>query len=147
MRNKIVLDSCVFNKIFLEEPERDKAIALINHLTKQSYQIIAPSLFLYEVLAVAKVNNIDNKQIYPIILKLQNLGLQLFELNQESIEIALNICDEGHIKSGFPSFYDSSYHALAIIHDCHFITADKRHFSKTQQLEHIVLLSDWESIL
>ncbi|MEI6705857.1 MAG: hypothetical protein WCK96_01855, partial [Methylococcales bacterium] len=69
MSNKIVLDSCVFNKIFLQEPERDKAIALINHLTKQSYQIIAPSLFLYEVLAVAKVNNIDNKQIYPIILK------------------------------------------------------------------------------
>jgi hypothetical protein len=63
------------------------------------------------------------------------------------IEKTLEICESGHDKSGFPSFYDASYHALAINNDCYFITADKRHFNITQQLGHIVLLSDWETIL
>jgi predicted nucleic acid-binding protein len=147
MDNKIVLDSCVFNKLFLQEPETDKAIALINHLTAKSYQILAPSLFLYEVLAVAKISKVDTQQIYAIIMKLQNLGLQLIELNSAMIERALSICDVGHDKSGFPSFYDASYHALAILNACYFVTADKRHFSKTQDLGNIILLSNWEKFL
>lgn len=147
MDNKIVLDSCVFNKLFLQEPETDTAIALIKHLTAKAYEIFAPSLFLYEVLAVAKVNKVDTQQIYAIIVKLQNLGLQLIELNPVIIEKALTICDVGHDKSGFPSFYDAVYHALAILNNCYFVTADKRHFSKTSQLGNIVLLKDWEIIL
>ncbi|MFZ2724742.1 MAG: PIN domain-containing protein [Methylococcaceae bacterium] len=74
MNNKIVLDSSVFNKLFLQEPETDKAIALINHLTVKAYQILTPSLFLYELLAVAKISKVDTQQIYAIIVKLQNLG-------------------------------------------------------------------------
>ena len=38
MDNKIVLDSCVFNKLFLQEPETDKAIALIDHSKISTYQ-------------------------------------------------------------------------------------------------------------
>jgi len=115
MDNKIVLDSCVFNKLFLQEPETDTAIALINHLTAKPYEIFAPNLFLYEVLAIAKVNKVDTQQIYAIIVKLQNLGLQLIELNPVIIEKSLTICDVGHDKSGFPSFYDAVYHALVIL--------------------------------
>ncbi|MEY4768059.1 MAG: hypothetical protein RL637_698 [Pseudomonadota bacterium] len=138
MENKVVLDSCVFNKLFLQEPETDKTIALINHLTAQAYKIFAPNLFLYEVLAVAKVSKVDTQQIYAIIVKLQNLGLQLIELNSPIIEKALAICDMGHDKSGFPSFYDAVYHALAILNNCYFVTADTRHFSKTSQLGNII---------
>ena len=147
MDNKIVLDSCVFNKLFLQEPETDTAIALINHLTAKPYEIFAPNLFLYEVLAIAKVNKVDTQQIYAIIVKLQNLGLQLIELNPVIIEKSLTICDVGHDKSGFPSFYDAVYHALAILNNCYFVTADKKHFFKTSQLGNIVLLKDWENIL
>jgi len=139
MDNKIVLDSCVFNKLFLQEPETDTAIALINHLTAKPYEIFAPNLFLYEVLAIAKVNKVDTQQIYAIIVKLQNLGLQLIELNPVIIEKSLTICDVGHDKSGFPSFYDAVYHTLAILNNCYFF--------KTSQLGNIVLLKDWENIL
>ncbi len=147
MKNKIVLDSCVFNKLFLDEPDREHAINLIDTLTKQKYKTIVPSLFLYEVLAVEKINSIPAEQIYDIIVKCQDLGFQLIELEKPSIEKSLQICEVGHEKSGFPSFYDACYHALAILNDGYFITADKRHFNKTQQLGHIVLLRDWESIL
>ncbi|POZ52200.1 type II toxin-antitoxin system VapC family toxin [Methylovulum psychrotolerans] len=56
------------------------------------------------------------------------------------------MCETGHPKSGFPSFYDASYHALAIANDCTFITADNRHVSKTAQFGHVVLLKDWQSV-
>lgn len=147
MENKVVLDSCVFNKLFLHESDREQAVHLIDALTKQKYNIIAPGLFLYEVLAVAKISGFSTKQVYELIIKIQALSLQFFDLDKQCIEKALQICDSGHDKSGFPSFYDASYHALAINNDCYFVTADKRHFNKTLQLGNIVLLSDWETVL
>ena len=146
MQNKVVLDSCVFNKLFLEEADRDQAINLISELTKQNYQVIAPSLFLYEVLTIASVSSFPTKQAYELITQYQSVDLELVDLDQTSILKAIEICEIGHQKSGFPSFYDASYHALAILNDCLFITADSRHFSKTTQLGHIVLLKDWQTV-
>ena len=51
----------------------------------------------------------------------------------------------GHPKSGFPSLYNSCYHALAIERDMTFITADKRHKTKTKVFGHILLLNEWKS--
>lgn len=42
--------------------------------------------------------------------------------------------------------YDSIYHALAIETKGVFITADRRHFVKTECFSHICLLSDWKGI-
>ena len=55
------------------------------------------------------------------------------------------IVSDGQKNSGFPSLYDSVYHALAINNNCHFVTADKRHEAKTKQFGHIVLLDQWEN--
>ena len=54
----------------------------------------------------------------------------------------LSICNHGNAKSGFPTFYDASYHALAILNNCNFITADRRHYQKTKALGHVRLLAD-----
>ncbi len=37
-------------------------------------------------------------------------------------------------------------HALAILNNCIFVTADNRHISKTAQFGHVVLLKDWQSV-
>jgi len=147
MFKKIVLDSCVFCKLFLQEPDRQQAINLMKMLIEQSYEIIEPSLFLYEVLAVAKMSHFPALTMYELILELQKNQLQLVELERSDVEKTLEICEMGHAKSGFPSFYDASYHALAIHHVCYFVTADQRHFSKTWQLGHVILLNDWEKHL
>jgi predicted nucleic acid-binding protein len=42
--------------------------------------------------------------------------------------------------------YDSIYHALAIVEDGVFVTADNRHFEKVKNFGHIALLKDWETI-
>ncbi len=79
-------------------------------------------------------------------MQYQLANFELIEMDYDSIEKAIEICEAGHKKSGFPSFYDSSYHALAILNDCQFITADKRHISQTQKVGHTILLSDWKNI-
>jgi len=42
MANKVVLDSCVFNKLFLQEPDSQQAVDLISELTLQDYRVIVP---------------------------------------------------------------------------------------------------------
>jgi len=147
VKNKIVLDSCVFSKLFLKEHDSHQANALINALIKNKTQILVPSLFKYEVLATATVANYSVEDIYKLIIGFQKSILQTIELDDISLKLIDDICKAGHEKSGFPSFYDASYHALSIQYNCYFVTADKRHFTKTQQLGHILLLSDWEKIL
>ncbi len=146
MNDKIVLDSCVFSKQFLEESDSYQANALIDRLIENKVHIFVPSLFIYEVLATVNIGNYPVNEAYDLITDFQKTQLHIIELDAPYIEKTLAICETGHIKSGFPSFYDACYHALAIIHDCHFITADKRHFHKTQHLGHIVLLSDWHTV-
>jgi predicted nucleic acid-binding protein len=146
MQNKVVIDSCVFNKLFLQEPDREQAIELINEVTKRKYQVLVPSLFLYEVLSIASISNFPTEQAFELITQYQKANLEIVELDQSCILKAIEICETGHQKSGFPSFYDASYHALAIVNNCTFITADNRHVSKTLQFGHIVLLKNWAEV-
>lgn len=69
MINKIVLDSSVFCKLFLQENGRQQAIDLMTALTQQNYKVIALSLFLYEVLAVATMSNFPVLTAYERISK------------------------------------------------------------------------------
>lgn len=139
---KIVLDSCVFNKLFLNEFDRDEAIKLIDFLTTNSYKILVPDLFLYEVLAVAGGNNYPIKEAYLIIKSIKNL--HFVNIEENFIDKAIEICESGNQKSGFPSFYDSSYHSIAIENQCLFITSDKKHLAKTLHFGNIVFLENWE---
>jgi predicted nucleic acid-binding protein len=146
MQNKVVLDSCVFNKIFLNEADKQETIDLLTELAKRKYQVLAPSLFLYEVLTIAGISDFSIKKASLLISQYQSANFELIDLNIDSINKAIEICEAGHKKSGFPSFYDASYHALAILNDCHFVTADKKHLAKTSQFGHIILLKDWKTI-
>ena len=144
---KVVLDSCVFCKLFLDEPDHQEAVALITELSIQNYQVLVPSLFLYEVLSIAGVSPFSLSKANALITQYQLANLDILELDQQTIVKAIEICEQGHKKSGFPSFYDASYHALAITHKCQFITADKRHVAKAKGFGYVTLLSDWRSIV
>lgn len=52
--------------------------------------------------------------------------------NQKTWDLTEKISQRGQAKSGFPSMYDSIYHALAIKLDAIFLTADKKHDAKTK---------------
>ena len=56
------------------------------------------------------------------------------------------IFSHGHVKTGYPSMYDSIYHALALVEGGIFASVDKRHFEKVENFGHIALLKDRETI-
>lgn len=145
--SKVVLDSCVFCKLFLDEPDHQEAIGLITELSLQNYQVLVPSLFLYEVLSIAGASPFSLNKAHALVTQYQLANLNILELDQPTISKAIEICEQGHKKSGFPSFYDASYHALAITQECQFITADKRHIAKAKGFGHVTLLSDWRSVV
>lgn len=146
-KNQVVLDSCVFCKLFLQEPDRDQAIALVKALGEGHYAIVVPQLFFYEVMAVAAYAKFDLAKVAALLDAYQKAHLRLVEPNLETLKTAAAMTGSGHPKSGYPSFYDTLYHALALSLNCPFITADKRHYGKTQHLGAITLLKDWESAL
>jgi len=144
--NKVVLDSCVFSKLFLQEPDHQEAVELITELSQRNIKVLVPSLFLYEVLSIAATSPFPVKNVHALITQYQSANLEIVALDEKTILKAIDICAYGHEKSGFPSFYDASYHALAINNECQFITADKRHVAKAKAFGHVLLLSDWNGI-
>jgi predicted nucleic acid-binding protein len=140
---KIVLDSCVFIKMFLDEEDSDLALEFFNKLLEERTKIIVPHLFKYEVFAIAQKNKISLENIAAILENYEKVAIRYEELDSQILPKIISITKEGNIKSGFPSFYDSSYHALAIINECNFITCDKKHYKKTKQLKHIKLLQEF----
>ena len=90
---------------------------------------------------------VDIAKVYALLEKQQKINLKLVEPDFASVQTAKAITDAGHPKSGYPSFYDAVYHALAIGLDCKFITADAKHYEKTKRLRYIVLLADWKKVV
>ncbi|MDD5581323.1 MAG: type II toxin-antitoxin system VapC family toxin [Methylobacter sp.] len=146
-KNQVVLDACVFCKLFLQEPDREQAIALVKALGDGHYSIVVPHLFFYEVMAVAAYAKFDLAKVTGLLDIYQKAHLQLIKPDIETLKTAAAMTGSGHPKSGYPSFYDTLYHALALSLNCPFITADKKHYEKTKHLGAIVLLKEWESIL
>ena len=144
---RIVIDACVFAKIFIKEPDREQAIALLRALADKDITIVVPQLFFYEIMSVAKYGNIDISHVLQILETYKKTNLQLLEPDLNTLKTAVAITDKGHPKSGYPSFYDAIYHAMALSLDCLFITADKRYYEKTRQLGKIAFLENWEKIV
>ena len=147
MPDSVVVDASVFIKLIASESDSDQALTCIEKLIKERYQVLAPDLLRYEVIAKTAL---WCKRDQKVALDLWNdciegLSIRFFEPYDELVKSALNIVASCTLeKAGHPSFYDAIYHAIAIENACDFITADRRHHSKTKHLGHISLLADYE---
>lgn len=79
----------------------------------------------------------DAETVCHFFKELMAFNLSFVPLTGALIDKTLAITKDGHEKSGYPTFNDSMYHAIAITEDALFITADKRHYEKTSQLGNI----------
>ena len=142
---KFVIDSSVFIKLFLpEEEDSKKAFFLMDKIINEQIEVLAPRLFYYEVFGIARKNGIPSEEVWSILQDYEGSLLHYVKEDWETTQKTLSICETGNKKSGFPTFYDASYHALALLHNCDFITADRRHYEKTKKLGHVRLLSEME---
>ena len=139
---KVVVDTSVFMKIFLEEEGREKALLLFGYANKNNTQIFVPNLFITELLSVVRIKNLDFNEVYSLFEIQSDININIVNPTKDILEKALEISKIWNTKSGFPSIYDCIYHSLAIIEDCDFITADKKHYEKTKKIWNIKLLNN-----
>lgn len=146
---KLVLDSSVIVKFFLQETLSDKARALLVAIGEKKYEAHIPSLACYEVLDVLSRHLSTQEEISKHLSSLFSL-IDLGAIRNHSVEqnllnktaeiACLHTHGQGHI-----SFYDATFHALALRIGAKLITADKAHYRKTKNsIGNIVLLDDLE---
>jgi predicted nucleic acid-binding protein len=139
---KVVLDANVFVKLFKAEPDSDQAINLIKQLLENRVSIVEPSVVVNETITTCEVNKENIRPVCEFFQLMIDSSIRLYELDNNLIQSAFDITTQGHEKSGYPTFSDSVYHAIAIQEDALFITADKRHYEKVKQLGNIDLLEN-----
>lgn len=140
-----VVDASVFNKLYLDEPDKDQVKAFFRHCGEHRVETIAPTLLLFETYRTALHFGLPVSVPLSVVEGLGGLGFSLVEPGPEVWEKAYEIASSGHPKSGYPDPEDSLYHALAVIQGGTFITADRRHVAKAKGFGHICVLADWSS--
>jgi len=141
----IVVDSNVFAKLFIDEADSQQAKDFFRYCVSQEVPLLAPSLFTYEILQIATYYRYSIQDALAMVEDYKAFNLTLVELKSEEWELVENMVQTGHQNSGYPSLYDSCYHALAINNDCMFLTADRRHAVKAESFGHLQLLNDWQT--
>ena len=144
--NPIVIDSNILIKLFSNESDSQQAKKFIAACIAKDYELFAPSLLMYEVLAIASKKKAAFLETVNVLEKHTNSILTIVSPDHNTWLKANEMTQYGSSKSGFPSLYDSIYHALAITMHGVFITADKKHYEKTKGIESILILENWESL-
>ncbi len=76
----IVVDASVFNKLFLNEPDKPEAIALFRHALESGQQIVAPSLLLYEALSAALHYGVSFEDVHRLLAVQRSAGCVFWNL-------------------------------------------------------------------
>ena len=133
-------------KLFLDEEDSNKAVAFFIHANDNNDVLLIPALFQSEFLSVVKNQNINFNNAYYLLEEYLATSMTQIDYSRIIMKKALEITENGHSKSGFPSVYDSIYNALAMLNNCDYITADRRHYEKTKGLGNIRLLAEMELV-
>ncbi len=136
----IVADASVILKWVLPvtyESDTDKALQLRNLVAQKHLQIVVPSLMMFEI---GNVLSIKEPQLAERMIK-QIITFDVLERNWTDEWLAKALWLVGKFKV---TFYDASYHALALIEECTYITSDKQYVNKTAAAGSVTYLRDWQ---
>ncbi|MEZ5536016.1 MAG: type II toxin-antitoxin system VapC family toxin [Thiolinea sp.] len=136
-----IVDSSVFNKLYLEEPGSEQARHLFTRAQQREVRLLAPDLLRLEVLNTAQRAGVAVDKIAELIDRLTPL-IEIRPVTDDEYRKAIEIMQQGHDKSGYPSIYDSLFHAMAFCNDGVLVTADRRHLVKTETLGKVTKLAD-----
>ncbi len=94
------------------------------------------------MISTAEYYNLDLEAVVRLYESQTQYNLKIIEANSVHQRQALQIASLGHRKSGYPSIYDTIFHAIAIVDEATMVTADRRYFRKVEKLGHIILLEE-----
>ena len=136
----VVPDASVLLKWVLpsdDEPDADKALLLRTAILDEAVHAILPALWLYEVgNTVARRFPTHASGWLSALIK---FGIE--EVLPSSVWLAKTL----ELTSRYEvSFYDAAYHALALIHNGLFVTADTRYVNRVAESGSVIALRDWQ---
>ena len=136
---KVVPDASVILKWVLpreNEPYSKQAHAISQAFYDNEIDLIVPSLWVYEV---GNVLTIKYPEVARVLLShLANLNIQVVQPSARLIELTTKLVARHSV-----TFYDASYHALAVISDALFVTADEKFLRKVTDDIHCQHIRDW----
>jgi predicted nucleic acid-binding protein len=142
----VVPDACVFTKLLYPEHDSDEARIFFKTCARTNTRLVVPELFKYEIAEVTRYKGGQLAKTLNLFDAHAMAILTVASPDRATWLLAEEIHNQGHEQSGFPTIYDSIYHALAIQLDAIFLTADKKHYAKAKDYGHIKLLNEWETI-
>ena len=135
--HKIVIDSCIFIKLFVDEDDSLQAISLFEKLINDKTKILLPEIYLYEILTAVIRSGGKIDDVFYSLKFYEEAGIEVVKLDEKLAKKAAKIIKIGNAKSGYPSFCDAIYHATAIENNCTFLTADKKYYNKVKEIGNI----------
>ena len=119
-RQKKIVDASVLVKGFSEEIDSNKTHQLIKDHLKGEISIVIPELTFLEVTNALKYKKRDEEALKKVSEDLFGFQFKVEKVTKSILDKAI----ENSLKYNI-TMYDSTYIALAQIHNCQLITADK----------------------
>jgi predicted nucleic acid-binding protein len=133
-----VVDTSVTAKLFLEEEYREKAEELYWQATQKKIILLAPELTCYELNNVLAKAPISLEEIEEHLClfeeQVKNETLTVVPYSLEILKKAAEIANIDTQGMGHISSFDATFHALALLNNAVFLTADGKHYDKTKDL-------------
>jgi predicted nucleic acid-binding protein len=132
LSGSVVVDAGIVLATVLTEPLRPQARALLGNFAAQDIQIVVPTLFWYEIVAVLR------KNVYRSTLQASDAEQYRDILLKQPVQ---TVIDEALLRRAFvlatqfnrPTAYDAQYLAVAERFGCDFWTADEKLFNVVHQ--------------
>ena len=130
--------SCVTVTPSAEEPDAEKALLLRAAILDEAVRALVPALWLYEV-----GNTVARR--FPAHAEAWTSALMRFGLEEAPLSEAWLAKSLELTRRHGVSFYDATYHALALIHKGRFITGDAKYVARAAASGSVSLLADWQA--
>ena len=137
---RIIPDASIILKWVLpaeNEPYSSQAHAISQAFYDNEIELILPSLWVYEV---GNVLTLKYPEVARVLLAhLTNLDIPVVQPSLRFIELTTKLVNRHAV-----TFYDASYHALAVVSDALFVTADEKYLRKVPGDAFCQHIRDWE---
>jgi predicted nucleic acid-binding protein len=144
MNSLVCVDASILIKLVVGEEHSDRALALWSSWVDNGVEIVAPTLFPYEVTATLRkkvhrqlLTLAEGREAFAAALAVEVTPMSPPGLHERAWELATRF--------NRPTAYDSHYLALAEVLGCEFWTADQRLFNAVlEELSWVRWLGDYQ---
>ena len=139
-RVKVVPDASIILKWVLpqeSEPHSKQARAIGEAFCDNEIDLLVSSLWVYEVGNVLAIKHPEVAQ--ALLVHLANLQIPVVQPSPKLIELTTELVARYSV-----TFYDASYHALAVTMDALFVTADEKFLRKVSDDTYCQHVRNWK---